>query len=215
MRKWIYTPLIFAGLLFFLGNIISISYISNFVDGSLESVSTWFVYPMFSGLLKATLWISFYILLFYIIFSIFSIISSPFNLFLAESLCEKKNFSIAAELKVLKKIKLFFFLLKVSLKRLFIFSILGAVFFVLSFLPVVSVFSNFAIMWIISLDSMDYVMELKAMPLIKRLKFSFTFFTFFLGLSSFLSLSFLIPGALLIAFPFIVLASTEYFMENL
>lgn len=215
LRKWIYMPLIFAGLLFFIGNFISISYISTFVESTLVSMSAWWVYPLLAGLLKATLWLSFSVLLLYAVFSIFAIMASPFHLFLTESLCLQKKFPIAVEFQMGRKIKLFFFLLQVSLKRLFIFSILGTLFFVLSFLPVVSIFSNFAIMWIISLDSMDYVMELKALSLSERLKFSFTFFPFFLGLSSFLSLSFLIPGVLLIAFPFVVLGATEYFIENL
>lgn len=214
LRKWIYIPLILSGLLFFVGNFLSISYISVFVEGALLSMSSWWVYPLLAGLLKATLWFSFSIFLLYGIFSIFSVIASPFHLLLAESLCLQKKFPIASELRMGKQIKLFFFLLLVSLKRLVIFSVLGLLFFILSFLPVISIFSNFAMMWIISLDSMDYVMELKALPLSKRLKLSFAFFPFFLGLSSFLSLSFLIPGSLLMAFPFIVLGSTEYFIEN-
>lgn len=215
LRKWIYMPLIFASLLFVTGNLISTFYLSSFVENILASMSAWWMYPLLAGLLKATLWFSFSILLLYIAFSIFSIIASPFHLFLAESLCSQKKFPIVIELQIKKKITLFFLLLEVSLKRLFIFSVLGGLFFILSFFPVVSIFSNFAIMWIISLDSMDYAMELKALSLSKRLKLSFTFFPFFLGLSSFLSLSFLIPGSLLIIFPFIVAGATEYFMENL
>lgn len=214
LRKWIYMPLILASLLFFLGNFFSISYVAGFVDATLQAISAWWVYPLLAGVLKATLWFSFSILLLYGLFSIFSIISSPFHLFLAESLCVERNSVAVAELKLSKKIRLFFFLLRVSLKRLLLFSILGLIFFILSFLPVVSVFSNFAIMWVISLDSMDYVMELKALPLMKRLKFSFSFFPFFLGLSSFLSISFIVPGLLLVLFPFIVLGSTQYFLEN-
>lgn len=208
-------PLIFAGLLFFAGNFFSISYLSKFIDNTLVFMSSFWVYPLLAGLLKATLWFSFSILLLYVVFSIFTVIASPFHLFLVESFCKKKNSSVATEVTVKKKIQLFFFLLQVSIKRVVFFSILGLLFFVLSFFPVISIFSNFAMMWIIALDSMDYVMELKALPLLSRLKFSFTFFPFFLGLSSFLSLSFIIPGILLVAFPFIVLGATEYFMDNI
>lgn len=206
-------PLILSIALFFLGTGFFSSYFSNFLDQVLFGISGWWIYPLFSVLLKIGLYLSLSTLFAYGLFSIFSIIASPFHLYLAEALCLKNNYPVVTEIK--NQIKLFFFLLKISIKKMLLFSALGILFFVLSFVPVVSIFANFAIVWIIALDSMDYIMELKAVGLVQRLKFSFTFFPFFLGLSFFLSLSVLVPGLLLIVFPFTVIGSTQYFIKQI
>ena len=210
LTKWYLIPFI----IYILSFIFSFKFGMGIIGGNLapwlEGLSfmegvRWLPSVVFTSLYVA-LFLGLGALLIYVIFSLATIISTPFNTVLAEAtvgFIAKKKYK--SPLSFLSRT---YFFLKITIKKLIIFSLLGLCFLGLSFVPLLSFISIFFILFVLVMDSLDYAMEYYDMSLKNRLLFPVQNFFLCLGMVVFASISLIVPGFILILFPFQVIGAS-------
>lgn len=137
-----------------------------------------------------------------------------YGLYLASRICAAPFFSLLAERVLIEEkvlpdapFRIFPWLgasvrmFVVSLGKALVFTVLGAVLFFLSFIPVVNIFSSIGFLLIVAFDMTDYSFEALQLGLRRRFALFKSHFAVFLGFALALGLVFLIPGLSFFLFP--------------
>lgn len=106
-------------------------------------------------------------------------------------------------------------MLRVALVKAFLFLSLGALLFLLSFVPVVNVFAVFGALLLMAFDLLDYSFEAMRFGLRRRLRMVARHKRMWAGMAAALGLTTLVPGLTLILAPGAVIGAALIFKECL
>ncbi len=168
------------------------------------------LFSMFNFIAK----ILFTVLAVYIGFMIIQIISIPFYSLSCERILMKRGVFPKRDFNLGIWIRLNIRLFLISIIRMTIFLVFGAIVFILSFIPGLQFLALLYSGYVMALDSVDYTLEIYEMNLGRRLGIYFGNMSFFLGLGLVLSPSLFVPGLTLILLPIAVVGSAVCFAET-
>lgn len=216
LKKWIIAPMIidvlaFGAFLYFGFNQIRIfvSEFSMYVLGS--SMGEYFNF-LYYPLLVLFACVAF-VLCFYAVFILATIVASPFNAVLAEKTLihlgylSKKDSTIAEVLKT--SLNMFW----VSLLRTVVLLLIGVLLMFLAFLPGLNLLAAYMVFVILAFDSMDYSFEILELNLRRRFQFFNQHLIEFCGMGAFVGLTAFLPGLTFVLMPFAVVGSASLFAE--
>ena len=163
---------------------------------------------IFFYFLKIFLWVVFFIFVSFGAYVFGQIISAPFSAVLAEkSLIKLKVIPDRAfnfKFWLVTSVKM----MRVSIVKGVLFLFIGAILFLLGFVPVVNILVPFALLLILAFDSADYSFENLHMNLRERLAFFRKNIVVFSGYSAALGIVMFVPGLNFFLFPASVVASS-------
>jgi uncharacterized protein involved in cysteine biosynthesis len=146
---------------------------------------------------------------FYLLFLVSRLIAMPFYSLLAETVLVEQGLMPAEDFRLGPWLKTNARLVRVSLLKLLVFSLLAAVLFTLSFVPFFGVAASFGFLLLGAFDIVDVSLEALRLGLRDRVRFFFEEFPAFAGLAVALGLVFLIPGLNFFLFPAAVSGACE------
>lgn len=216
LKKWAVMPLVIDVLVlglaiyFGLGAVKDLVYqLSVFALGSATSGYFDFLYYP----LLVLFWLIAFIMCFYFVYVLASVVASPFNSVLAEKILISKGVIKSEPSHLMSMIKVSVQMLVVSLKRAAFLLVVGLVLFVLSFIPGLNLLAAFSVFVLLAFDSMDYAFEASKMSLNARIEFFKKNFVEFCGMGAFVGLTAFIPGLTLLLMPLAVVGAAELFSE--
>lgn len=160
-------------------------------------------------------WIILLVVNSYLSFILVSVVAIPFHSLLAErtlmafKVVEPQPFQFTNWLRFNIK------MLWVGLIKGAIFLTLGILLFVLSLIPGLQLFTSLAACFLIAFDSMDYSFESVGLSLTERFAHFRSFFAQFTGMSLGLSVTLVLPGLLVLFYPFAVVGAAHLYSLNL
>ena len=178
-----------------------------------SSDSIWsylFYWPMY-----VVVWGAFLGLLLFVGYVFANFIAAPFNALLAEKTLERLRAKPARSFSLKHWLVMSGKMMWASLLKSLLFLVYGAVFFAVSFVPVVGVIASIGMLLIMAFDSADYSFEVLEFSLRRRFRFFRRNFFFFLGSSVSLGLTLLIPGLNFLLFPAFVVGHADLVQKRL
>ncbi|MCB0411549.1 MAG: EI24 domain-containing protein [Bdellovibrionales bacterium] len=166
--------------------------------------TAWLYYP-----LLLLFWMGFIILLGYGIFVFGAVISAPFNALLAERSLPASGLLSDTSFRWGAWAKFNLMMLRVSLLKFFIFSVLGIIALVVSLIPGVGLLASVVTSLVVAFDCMDYSFEARGWGLRKRFSYFRQKFPMFVGMALTLTLTLLVPGLTLLLYPLAVLGASQ------
>jgi CysZ protein len=216
LRKWVIVPLIidvavFAAAIYFgFAEIKALVYqLSIWVLGSAQSGFFEILYYP----LLVLFWLIAFVLCFYFVYVLASIIAAPFNSMLAERALVVQKSIVDEPKSVVQILKTSLKMLLVSLKRAVLFLGVGLILFILSLIPGLNLLAAFGVFVLLAFDSMDYSFEAAGWDLQQRINFLRNNFAEFCGMGAFVALTAFVPGLTLLLMPLAVLGSAHLFSE--
>lgn len=137
------------------------------------------------------------------------LVAGPFYALLAEEVFRQQGFikNGRAPLSLAMKMML------MGVSKVFIFSIVGVVCFVLTFIPVVNILSPIIIFSMVAFDCVDYSFEVDLLSLRKRFLFFRQNLYEFLGLSFVIFLTTFLPGSFFVFLPVFICGATKMYIQ--
>ena len=151
----------------------------------------------------------------YFLFLITKLLASPLYGLLANQVFKERGLKMADDLSVARWMYLNFRSTAVNIIEVLVFSVLGAILFVVSFIPVVNVLAAFGFFLIMAYDSADYSFDLLNLKLSERIKYFVSHLAQFCGFALAISLVMLIPVVNLIVFASSVAGAADLVARNL
>lgn len=155
----------------------------------------------------------FSIVLIYISFILVQLISIPFYSLICERVLVKRNVFPKRNFEFGTWFRLYLRLLIISIFRMIILLILGVFVFLISFIPGLQILTLIFTGYVMSLDCLDYTLEIYEVSLSRRFYIYFTEVGFFMGMSVILLPTLFIPGLTLIFLPITVVGSAVCYAE--
>lgn len=203
LRKWAAVPWIIDIVLLAIGISVGGKYVSGGVISALTAVlpADHSLYPFLYYPLLILFWIVFIALLIYLLYLIAGIVASPFNSILAERTLSRLGAKREEPFSLERAASLAWRMFLVSLARAVILLGVGVLVFFASFLPGLNFVAVFFAFLVICFDGADYSFEVLEMGLRERFAFLRDHFLEFLGMASFIGLTLMVPGLILLLMP--------------
>lgn len=147
-----------------------------------------------SWVLPVLIWPALAVALLYILVVVTRLFVSPFYSLLSEKVLVVRGVLQPEKFRLVPWVSSNFKMLRVSLLKAFLFSAVGLILTVLSFIPGVGLITAFGFMVLIAYDVTDYALEALQWNVPQRFDFFKRHFPAFIGLGAALGLVFLIPG---------------------
>lgn len=145
----------------------------------------------------------------------YSLLALPFNSLIAETLLKRAGLLENQPFTLLNWLKKSYHLLLISLKKMFVFLVLGIAFAILNFFPILNLVSSLGLMLLIVFDSADYYFEILGYNFNQRITFFKKYIFIFLGIAVALGLVILIPFLNLFFVPATIVACGKVVCEIL
>lgn len=204
-------PLTVDVLLFTLG----FTYGTPVLHTALDSAMAWiftskdtFLFQVAYYPMLVLFWMVFVISLTTSVYLLASVIASPFNALIAETILVSRNLVPAQKFTFISFIAFSLRMVAISAARASILIFLSIFVFIVSFLPGVNLLSSYFAAVLISFDAADYTLELKNYSLKQRFMTLRTLLPEYLGMGIVLILALLLPGFVLLLMPVIVSGAT-------
>jgi uncharacterized protein involved in cysteine biosynthesis len=154
------------------------------------------------GRLFATALVMFAILVawIYVSFLATKLFAGPFYSLLAIRVLKDRGLKRAVPITFGQFLFMSFRTTAVNMVEIILFSLLGIILFVFSFVPFLNVLAGFGFFLVMAFDSADYTFDVFSFGLFERLKYFFSHFAQFCGFALAISLVILVPGLNLILF---------------
>lgn len=216
LRKWAIAPfaidvLVFGIFLYFgLNQMRDFAYKFSFyvLETSLSDYFNFLYYP-----LLILFWCVAFVLCFYLVYALATVVASPFNAFLAEKTLIHLGYSTEKKLTFAAGLKLSARMFWVSLIRSVVLLCVGVLLILLSFMPGLNLLAAYMVFIILAFDSMDYSFETTNLNIKQRFKFFSRHLIEFCGMGAFVGLTAFVPGLTLLLMPFAVAGSASLFGE--
>ena len=150
----------------------------------------------------------------YVLFLLTKLLASPFYALLARQVLKNRGILKANDLSFLRWMVLSFRTTAVNLIEISVFTVIGGVLFVFSFVPIINVLAAFGFFLIMAYDSTDYSLDVLNLSLSERVKYFLSHITQFCGFALAISLVVLIPGLNLILFAASVAGGSDLVSRN-
>ena len=151
----------------------------------------------------------------YILFLLTKVLAAPFYAVLSSEVLKMRGVTKPSSLSLTRWMLLSFRTTAVSLVEVLMFSIIGAVLFVFSFIPVVNILAAFGFFLIMAYDSTDYSLDVLNLGLQERVRYFFSNFMQFCGFALAISLVMLIPVLNLVLLSVSVAGGADLVSRNL
>lgn len=147
-------------------------------------------------------------------FFFIQLISIPFYSLICERILVKRNVFPKRKMDIGTWLRLTIRLFLVSIFRMVIFLFFGIIVFILSFVPGLQFLALVYSGYVMSVDSLDYTLEIYEISLGRRFYIYLSQIGFFMGMVVWLLPTLFIPGLTLIFLPITVVGSAVIFAEN-
>jgi uncharacterized protein involved in cysteine biosynthesis len=216
LKIWLVIPfildflLLFAGIYFGTGEIrFLVRKVSFLIFTSADSLAFQiFYYPM-----VVLLWLIFFVLYFYVVYLIASVLASPIYSIMAEKTTRHLESESRKNTNLISTVTLSARMLWISLIRSLLLLVVGLFLFVGSVVPGVNLIAAFIAFVLLAFDSADYALEVHGLRLRARFKFLRRNLVEFVGMGAAMGLTALVPGLILIIMPFAVVGATHVVFE--
>jgi CysZ protein len=203
LRKWAVVPWLIDFALFILGLAKGGPYVAKAVTGAMDLVMpaspTWqqiLYYPV-----SVLFWVVFIGSLVYFLYLLAGIVASPFNSILADRTLSKLGAKRVEDMSIRRVSSLAARMFFISVVRGVILLTLGVLIFTVGLIPGLNFLTVAFAFLVICLDSADYSFEALEFGLRERFAFVHRHLAVFLGMASFVGLTLLIPGLILVLMP--------------
>lgn len=216
VRRKAILPFIFTFLVFIVGIVLGIPTLAKVIPwmtaSALSSVglsSGTIVYSLVYWPAVFFAWPAAVFALFYVLFVLARLVATPFYSLLAETVLVERGLMKPESFRLGFWLKSSSHLMTVSLAKLVIFLVVGAVLFVASFLPGLGLLAAFGFLLLASFDIVDLSMEALRYGIRERLRFFWRELPAFMGLAVAMGLVFLVPGLNFLLFPAAIAGASE------
>jgi CysZ protein len=203
LRKWAIIPWIIDIILLGFGISAGGKHISKWVKSAVGLILP--EGSSFHGLLYYPLilifWMVFIGVMIYLLYLIAGLIASPFNSILADRTLAKLGAKKAEDLSIIRVGALAIRMALISVARAVILILLGFFIFILAFIPGLNFLALFFAFLVICFDGADYSFEVLEFSLRERFLFLRKYFVEFAGMASFVGLTLMVPGLILLLMP--------------
>lgn len=212
------------GLLCIIGSVVvSVYWVVPWMGDSLPSFDmsqTWmgktlgasalgFFKTIFLGLLLLGTYLSLSIFAFVFGYMLIILVSGPFFALLAEEIFKQKTSGRLSG----ESWGIMFSMLWVSLLKLFLFTFVGIICFVFSFIPGVGFLAPIPLYLMVAFDCMDYSFEVDKLSLRRRFLFFMSHLWEFFGLTAMIYVMGLLAGAFFILLPAFICGATDLYVQ--
>ena len=194
---------------FYLGSLAT-SMVSVLVD---PSSGSWFSILYYPVLILS--WLILLVLNSYFSFILISIIAIPFNSLLAERTLMAQGRLQPEPFQWAKWVRFNAKMLWIGVIKGILFLFAGVLLFLFALIPGLNLVTTFAACFLIGFDAMDYGFEAMGMNLSERFQFFRKRFSHFFGMSVIIFPILLVPGLLVLIYPFAVVGASNLLSEDL
>lgn len=202
------------GLMFVLtGFVLASQYIIPLVEGWHQNIEfiqkSEFLLKAVTVVVLIFSWVAISLLNFLIGYLAIIIIAGPFYALLAEDIFRSHHRMMEKRNSLALVTKMFF----LALVKVVFFLFIGLICFVLSFVPIVNIFSTFFMFLVVAYDLTDYSFEIDYLNLRKSFRFLFSHLFEYSGLALAISCTTLLPGSFFILLPAFICGATKMYIQ--
>ncbi len=213
LKRFLILPLVIDALLLVVLFSVGLSNVSVWVGSALSFLNegAWYFFIYYP--LLALAWVSFLVFIIYLTFILSTIIAAPFNVILSEKVLLIEGVITEDSATLRSWWALTVKMLRASLIKAFVFTVLALVLFVLAFIPVINVVASFVVFLIMSFDCFDYAFESARMTFSQRVQFFIKHLSVACGMATSLMITLLLPGLTILVLPLGVAGASFIFAE--
>jgi len=217
-KKWIWIPTLISitifVLLFSVGTQFLYGWLAELGRQYLNFTSEIFL-SILLGVIFIITFLSVFILSGYFIYSVASIIASPFYSVLAEKTLEFRGIRLTSAKTFSGYTKLAVRMLWISVRRSVVLLTLFALLFILAWIPGLNLISTLAAFVILAFDIADYSFEARQMSLASRFADLRSNILEYFGMGMALAMAAIIPGLILLVMPYAIVGASDRHAERL
>ena len=167
-------PFVLGLLFIFAGFGWAYAYLGGVVQGWLSQyeAALGFLFALISGIAMVFTWLAAFTLFFLAAYAVVSLVGGPFYSLLAEDTFRTES----DQKKRGSSVRLMMTMFLLSLVKISIFLVVGILFFIMSFIPVLNLVSSYFVLMVVAFDCSDYAFEVDFLTLRQRFGFFFKHF---------------------------------------
>ena len=204
-------PFLFGIVIFAGGFFWAFNYMGGAVDGWLRQfeIMSGALFTVASFFMALFSWVAFFTVAFLASYVVMSIFGGPFYSMLAEDVFKTNSISGPKG----GTFRLIFTMLFLSIIKISIFVMVGLACFIMSFIPILNIFSTYLIFLVVAFDCSDYSFEIDYLSLRQRFSFIFKHFWEYSGMTLSIMCTSLIPGSFFLLLPAFICGATEMYIQ--